>query len=138
MNLNVVGVNEAAQILGIEVQRISRWRESGRMPPAVADLAATQVWRVADIERLARDGKWEGDPPEPLEVVGLSEAAELLKTSKRAIARWRTAGAFPPPVLDKRPPGQKWEPGLGLAATPLWQRADVVRFGREHRSRRTG
>lgn len=140
MKLDVVGAQEAAQILGVEVTRIWRWRNEGRLPPVAADLKATPVWRRQYIAKMARRYKTTGkappkwtDPVEPLdvEIVGLAEVAAMLdlEKDKKAIGRWRAAGTFPEPLLEKRDPTKaKWRAGRGLAATPLWDKAHIERF----------
>jgi hypothetical protein len=134
MALDVVGAAEAAQILEVEVPRITRWRESGRMPPTVARLKATPIWRYEDIEILRRHGVWKvsytrsGRQPRPIELAGLAEAAELIGVDKSQIGRWRREGRFPAPVLDKRARGEAWKRGKGLGSTPLWMLADLRRW----------
>jgi hypothetical protein len=58
---DLLGVAEVAELLGVESQRISRWRQRGvvlpdgrrvRFPEPVQVLRATPIWRRADIERL--------------------------------------------------------------------------------------
>lgn len=110
---NVVGAAEAAEILGVEVQRISRLRD--KLPPLAADLRATPVWHTIDIERH-RDGK----PPvnrkaQKLDLLGTSEAAHLLMVDKSQIGRWRRNGKFPKPCKE-------------LKAGPLWWFADISAF----------
>lgn len=137
MRLDVVGGQEAAQILGVEVGRVSRWIESGRMPPMLSRPKATPVWKRSDVERLARDGEWKGKRPErefelgegPL--LGLNEVALRLGVSKRQISRLRAARKMPEPSLDKRAAGSEWKPGAGLGATPLWEAEVIDRFLRE-------
>lgn len=134
MALDVVGAAEAAQILKVEVPRITRWREKGRMPPLVATVRATPLWRREDVEILARHGEWKvshtrsGRRPKPLEVMGLYEVAELLAVDKSQVGRWRREGRFPKPALEKRPRGETWSPGAGLGSTPLWLAADIRRW----------
>lgn len=131
-SLDVVGAAEAAQILGVEVPRISRWRgtddKPGRMPPTVADLAATPVWRRKDIEQLRDKGTWKGRTPAKMTLLGLSEAAAVIGVDKSQIGRWRRDGKFPPPTLEKRGLSEPWEPGAGLSATPLWTQDVVLRW----------
>lgn len=133
---DVVGAQEAAQILDVEVPRISRWRDGGKMPPTVALLASGPLWRVVDVRKLAQDGKWKGRKPQPLDVLGLSEVAALLEVDKSVVGRWRREGKFPEPYLDKRQPGTPWTPGAGLAATPLWERGPVAVFKADRDERR--
>jgi hypothetical protein len=126
---DVVGTNEAAQILGVEVSRIWRMRKGDKTPRTACDLAATPVWHRHSIEALARGERANGG--KRLALVGIAEAAEILETSKRQIGRWRDSGKFPEPALDKRDPNTTWTPGDGLAATPLWWRKDITRFKRQ-------
>ncbi|MET0604206.1 MAG: hypothetical protein ABW167_19635 [Baekduia sp.] len=134
MVLDVVGAAEAAQILKVEVPRITRWREAGKMPPTVARLKATPLWRFEDIEILRANNVWKvsytrsGRQPRQLAVAGLSEAAELLKVDKSQIGRWRREGRFVVPALDKRPAGAPWKRGDGLGSTPLWMVIDLKRW----------
>lgn len=134
MALDVVGAAEAAQILKVEVPRITRWREAGRMPPTVARLKATPLWRFEDIEILRANGVWKvsytrsGRQPKQLHVAGLSEAAELIQVDKSQIGRWRREGRFVVPALDKREKGEVWTRGAGLGSTPLWMVHDLKRW----------
>lgn len=49
----LVGAAEAAEILGVKVPQITRWRLAGKMPPHVEELKATFVWLRADVEAMA-------------------------------------------------------------------------------------
>jgi hypothetical protein len=60
-NLDLVGTAEAAEILGVEKSRLSRWRKNGvrlpdgqrvRFPQPILELSATPIWRGRDIRRL--------------------------------------------------------------------------------------
>lgn len=130
----LAGTQEAAQILGVEVPRISRWRElkPPRMPPPVVVIAATPIWLVKDLEVLRDEKVWSGRRPRRLEIVGVAEAAELLGVHKSQVGRWRREGRFPEPLLEKREPGVEWDPAVperaGLASTPLWWKRDITRF----------
>ena len=115
---DVVGATEAAAILGVEVPRLTRWLESGKLPAPALRLAATPLWHRRTITRVAAglppveelpltDG--EGQPV----IVGLAEVAALLGKHKRQIWRWRDAGVFPEPYRE-------------LASGPIW-RAEAVR-----------
>jgi hypothetical protein len=133
---DLVGTSEAAAILGVEVPRITRWRKAtpSRMPPTVADLAATPVWRRQDILKLKKlraepggyGGDWPLKPPTRLELAGTSEAARIIgellqrQIDKSQVGRWRRAGVFP-------------EPLLALNATPIWTREAVERFAESRR-----
>lgn len=145
MKLDVVGVQEAAQMLGVEVPRISRWIKGGKMPPMVAGprkyagllaeppvfVEATAIWRRSDVEILAKRGVWKPEftrekvAPGSVPIAGLKEVAALCGTSTQQIGRWRRAGQFPEPRLDKRPHDKPWKRGKGLGATPLWEIAQI-------------
>jgi hypothetical protein len=156
MKLDVVGAQEVAQMFDVEVTRVWRWGvKEGRLPPIIADLAATPVWHRPDLAKIARRYKMSGKTPpffeafgdariapregqdsklriKPFEVelVGLAEVAAMLglENDKKAIGRWRKSGAFPEPLLDKRRVGVQWRAKRGLAATPLWDKGDIERF----------
>ena len=58
---DILGVAEVAEVLGVEGQRIPRWRQRGvvlpdgrrvKFPDPVRVLRATPIWRREDIERL--------------------------------------------------------------------------------------
>jgi predicted site-specific integrase-resolvase len=49
----LVGAAEAAEILGVKVPQITRWRRAGKMPPPVEELRATYVWLRTDVEQMA-------------------------------------------------------------------------------------
>lgn len=127
-----VGTREAADLLKVEVQRISRYRKVGKMPPTAVrapggeDLAATPVWRRKDVLKLARSKRWQGDPPEVLTGCGTSEAADVIggvlgrHVDKSQIGRWRRAKVFP-------------EPWFELAATPVWKPEALEQWARERR-----
>lgn len=112
--MNLVGASEAADILGVEVQRISRYRGQHRLPPVVAELAATPVWRAEDIETF-RDRGSIPDDPEPMLLAGTSEAAKMLGVQKSQIGRWLREGVFPAPVVR-------------LRAGPVWTGAQIEEF----------
>lgn len=144
---DVVGAVETAEICGIEVERISRWRAGGKLPPPAADLRATPVWERSTVTAVAA-GEANGRVKK-LPLMGLHEAAAYLvgltgleqdkasKTkldgSKRQISRWRAAGTFPEPCLDRF--HEKDEP-TGLHATPLWWKSQIVEFKRDLTARR--
>jgi transcriptional regulator with XRE-family HTH domain len=97
------------------------------MPETVADLAATPVWLRISIEAMKRG---ESLPPvKKLPLVGLSEVAEICGVDKSQIGRWRRAGTFPEPCLDRRSAA---EPN-GLSAGPLWWRSDITAFKRKRK-----
>lgn len=135
-----VGAQEAAAILGVEVPRISRYMKMKppRMPPTIADLAASPIWRVEDIEILRDEKKWRAKStraqhtPKKQPYCGIAEAAALLGVDKSQISRWRREGRFPAPLLDKRPPGVAWGPDApGLASTPVWHKQALLDFQRD-------
>lgn len=57
---DLVGAAEAADILGVERTRISRYRRTGVMPDPVSELRATPVWHRHDVENLRNRRKREG------------------------------------------------------------------------------
>lgn len=54
----VVGVKQAAELLGVERGRIWRWKKDGKITP-LFDAGATELYMRADLEQLLRD-----DPPQ--------------------------------------------------------------------------
>lgn len=120
MPLELVGVAEAAELLGVPASRVKRWEAEGRagtrMPPTVAKPSTGSVWVKEDVEAL-RDGATEFPDREQLPLVGVTDAAGLLGVGKSEIGRWRRRNAgFP-------------EPAYKLRAGPLWMRDDVIAFG---------
>ena len=77
---------------------------------------------LAALRRLAGDRRLivEVTP----ELVGVSEAAELLGWDRRRVATYVSRGAFPPPLAT-------------LASGRVWRREDVEAFGAD-RTRRKG
>lgn len=130
---DVVGVAEVAEICGVEVPRVWRWRQAHRLPEPAADLGATGVWERDIIERFARGE--EVSNGRKLKLMGIKEAADYLGVDKSQIGRWRRAGAFPAPCLDRY--DEKTEP-TGLRAGPLWWEKQIRAFKqvRDGRSRR--
>lgn len=122
--LDVVGAVEAKEILGVELQRISRWRGTGKLPPPYAALVCSPVWVRADIEYLKEYGESNGftPPPKQLPLLGTSEVAKLLAVNKSQVSRWRSS---PPKSGPKFP-----EPVAKIAAGPLWDRRAVQAFSR--------
>lgn len=110
---DLVGASEAADLLGVEVQRISRYRNSGRMPEPVAQLAATDVWRAKDVKAMKKL-RVPKDVPE-LPLLGTSEAAGFLGVNKSQVGRWVRTGVFPAPVVR-------------LAAGPVWTADQIEAF----------
>lgn len=127
MKVELVGTQEAAAILSVEVPRITRWRKAEKMPPTVADLAATPVWRKVDVEKLRDDKRWSGRAPRKMDLAGTSEAAERIgeilgrKIDKSQIGRWRRAGTFPSPAYR-------------LSASPVWTGEQIERFAEPRRA----
>lgn len=53
----LVGVSEAAELLGWDRRKVAVYASRGQLPPPVAHLAGGKVWRRADIETYrARQG----------------------------------------------------------------------------------
>jgi hypothetical protein len=50
----LVGVAEAAALLGWDKRRVATYAERGSFPPPVASLASGRVWRRDDVEAFAR------------------------------------------------------------------------------------
>lgn len=124
----LVGVGEVKEIFGVEIQRISRWKKTGKLPPPYAELRATTIWREADIVAL-KDGAVQDPPwepvPDPPAIVGASEAAVILGVDRRQVGRWRdhppqSGPPFPAPVTK-------------VKATPIWRRTDIEQFAQERK-----
>lgn len=127
-SFDVVGAREAADILGVELQRISRWRKAGKLPPPYADLALSPVWVTVDIMRVRDEAdrrgsvpdldlsKWPA-PPDPPPLLGTAEVAAFMAVDKSRVARWRSN-----PKVDFPRPSKT------IAAGPLWSRPDIERF----------
>jgi phage terminase Nu1 subunit (DNA packaging protein) len=113
-DIDPVGTAEAAEILKVEVQRITRWRKNGKLPTPARELAATAVWHREDIEWVAGGGDPKDAPNGKRlpSLLGLSEAADELGVNKSQIGRWRRAERFPAPNFE-------------LTAGPLWWRKDI-------------
>jgi len=60
---DLVGVAEAAEILGVTKQRVSELARSRRFPKPLYDLAAGPIWVKATIEAFAE--RWERKPGRP-------------------------------------------------------------------------
>ncbi len=121
---DVVGATEAHEILGVELQRISRWRKAGKLPPPYCDLRLSPVWVRADIVRLAKTGDFNGatKPPAVPPLMGTAEVAVMLDVDKSQVARWRSR----PNKHGPRFP----EPVARIKAGPLWLRRDITAFKR--------
>jgi hypothetical protein len=52
---DVVGVSEAAAILGWDRRRVVTYVDRGAFPTPIATLASGRVWRREDVEAFARD-----------------------------------------------------------------------------------
>jgi predicted DNA-binding transcriptional regulator AlpA len=125
-HVDVVGAAEARAILGVELQRISRWRKQGRLPPPYAMLASSPIWLTEDIEKFKANA---GDPtfsvtyttpPKPQTLLGTSEVAKLLGVDKSQVGRWRTK----PPRKGLPFP----EPVAQIKAGPIWAKEDIDQF----------
>ena len=118
---DLVGAAEAAEILGVEVPRITRYRKAGKMPlVAVEGLAAGPVWFRSDVEAMRDERKVTARAP--LDLLGTSEVAALLAVDKSQIGRWRRAGRFPSPLVEVR-------------SGPLWARDVITAFRKPTRGR---
>lgn len=51
----LVGVSEAASLLGWDRRRVATYVERGAFPEPVASLASGRVWRREDVEAFGRD-----------------------------------------------------------------------------------
>jgi hypothetical protein len=120
---DVVGATETKEILKVELQRISRWLKSGRLPAPYADLALSPVWLRADIERVKETGSVDGAtvPPWPPHLIGTAEVALFLGVGKSQIARWRSRPNKSGPAFP--------EPTTRVVAGPLWSWQDVSDYG---------
>lgn len=58
----LVGVSEAAEILGWDRRRIVTYVDRGSFPQPIAALASGRVWRRSDVQDFAR--AWHGSHPE--------------------------------------------------------------------------
>jgi hypothetical protein len=63
MDYDLVGVSEAATMLGISRQRVTQIADTGSFPPPVADLAAGRIWRRADVALWAQTNSRRGGRP---------------------------------------------------------------------------
>lgn len=57
--LELVGVTEAAEILGWDRRKVAVYKQRGKLPPPVAELSGGTVWRRIDIERIKRENEVE-------------------------------------------------------------------------------
>jgi hypothetical protein len=53
--LDLVGVKEAAEILGWDPRRVATYRSRGSLPEPVAELASGPVWLREQIEEYKRE-----------------------------------------------------------------------------------
>lgn len=56
--LEVVGLVEIAELLGVERATVRTWYSRGRLPEPDARLAATPVWRLTTIKQWIRQDRW--------------------------------------------------------------------------------
>ena len=54
MKLELVGVHEAADLLGISKTAVVERRRSGTFPEPIAELRCGPIWRRRDVERHAQ------------------------------------------------------------------------------------
>ena len=52
---DVVGVSEAATILGWDLRRVATYVSRGAFPEPISELASGRVWRREDVEAFGRD-----------------------------------------------------------------------------------
>ena len=52
---DVVGVSEAARVLGWDRRRVATYVSRGVFPQPIAELASGRVWRREDVEAFGRD-----------------------------------------------------------------------------------
>lgn len=128
--LDLVGVAEAAEILGKPASRVKRWQASGKMPATIAEPRATPVWHRADVEAL-RDGATAFPEREKLPLIGFAEVAEIENVDRTTVRRWRRAGTFPPHIPSSEEGATPEDPTL--RAGPLWMR-DVIVADAERRA----
>lgn len=53
----LVGVSEAASILGWDRRKVAVYAARGHFPPPVVELAGGRLWRRADIKALREEGR---------------------------------------------------------------------------------
>lgn len=130
---DIVGAAEAAELLEVELQRISRWRKKDlvdtatkpvfqrRLPPPYVLLRATPVWIKQDI-LLWKEGirSYTVPAPPPIPLLGASEASAEIGVDKTQIARWRSHPT-------KRGPGFPTA-AFQLAAGPVWTREQIEQY----------
>lgn len=125
MEHDVVGAAETKDLLGVELQRITRWRREGKLPPPVSLLDCTPLWyreHILQYKEGVRDF-----PPTPAvsPYLGTSEAAKMVGVDKSQLGRWRTkpprhGPPLPPPVKE-------------VKAGPVWLRKDIKKFAADRR-----
>lgn len=85
----LVGVTEAAEILGVSKQRVSELARTDHFPTPLAILAGGPVWSEPTIRSFV--GRWQRKPgrppkdPQPVEVVEDEEVSELMETLKASV-----------------------------------------------------
>jgi prophage regulatory protein len=52
--MDLVGLTEIADMLGVSRQRVDQLAATEAFPEPVADLAAGRVWKLADVEKWAK------------------------------------------------------------------------------------
>lgn len=60
--LNIVGLSEAAAILGVSKQRVDQLRKKDAMPEPLAVLRATPVWERSAVEQYAQERRTKPGP----------------------------------------------------------------------------
>jgi hypothetical protein len=128
--LDVVGTEEASEILGVEPGRISRWLKSGKLPPPYSKPSMSPVWFRVDIEKfrdngLSTEGVTFTTPPRQMPLLGTLDFAALVGVDKSQIGRWRRS----PTQRGPRVP----EPATHIKAGPLYDRQAVLAFARARR-----
>jgi hypothetical protein len=110
----------ASDVRARAVQADGRW--SGRILPDGRELTAPTRERILS---LLRDEAREGVLTVELEpaLVGVAEAAAILRWDKRRVATYVERGSFPVPVAS-------------LASGRVWRREDIEAFGRAFERRR--
>jgi predicted nucleotidyltransferase len=85
---SLVGTKEAAEIFGVRKENFLRdWAKRSDFPAPIATLAATPVWRRADLEAF-RDRVLAGDrPPRRRDLQLSAPATRWLPTIKRRLVR---------------------------------------------------
>lgn len=119
-DMEPVGAAEASALLGVELQRISRWRKQGKLPAPYAPLAASPVWLKKDIEAFTRGEGNFTEPPDPVPWMSTAEVAAMLDVDKSQIGRWRKK-----PSKRGPPFPTVWRE---IKAGPLWKREQIEQY----------